>query len=134
VNMEIILSRFFQSYAVTFGMLHIVGVTHKPIFTLENPWKDNKPNVSCIPLGTYDCVAYNGMKYADVYKVLDVPGRESILFHRGNYEHDTRGCILPGLGCDPALHDPMVTKSKPAMNYMRELIKKQPFTLEIRGL
>jgi len=127
--MEIIISRFFQDDAV----LDIEGVDHRPIFTLENPWQSNRRNISCIPYGTYECCAFSGMKYTDVYKVLNVPNRDGILFHRGNYERDTRGCILPGLGCDPSLHDPMVQHSGDAMRYLRKLIEKQPFTLEIRG-
>jgi len=132
--MEITLTRFFLNDAVTFGMLNIKGIDHWPIFTLENPWKDNRRNVSCIPEGRYDCSSYSSMKYVDVYKVHDVPARSGILFHKGNYERNTSGCILPGTGVDPAFYDPMVLHSGDAMKELRKIIKHQPFTLEIKRL
>ena len=55
------------------------------------------------------------------YLVNDVPGREAILFHKGNYvPKDTKGCILPGLYFadinDDGLID--VAESTVAMNRM----------------
>lgn len=129
---EIILSRYYQDDHVTLGMLHIIGVTHRPIYTLENPWKGNQTNISCIPENIYDCHPYSGAKYKDVYEVRNVPARSHILFHKGNFERNTRGCILVGLGVDPSKPEPMITHSGSAMNYLRELIGKESFNLEIR--
>lgn len=130
--MEIILSRYFQNDAVTFGMLHIKGIKHWPLFTLENPWKNNRRDVSCIPRGTYDCASYSGTIHKNVYRVLNVKNRGCILFHVGNWEHETKGCILPGTGTDPDCQPPMVMHSANAMNQLRKIIKHQPFTLEIK--
>lgn len=129
---ELILSRYYQDDHVTLGMIHILGIKHKPIFTLENPWKGNQTNISCIPAGIYDCEPFSGTKYKDVYVVNNVPGRSHILFHTGNFESQTRGCILPGLGVDPSKPEPMVTHSASAMHYLRSLISKESFMLEIR--
>jgi len=67
--------------------------------TLELPWDNNKRKVSRIPAGTY----FGRLKKAkdskfsyDVLEVLNVQGRDYILFHRGNEPEDTEGCILPG--------------------------------------
>lgn len=66
--------------------------------TLELPWRDNERNVSCIPEGEYlvkKMYPTSKRKY-QYFWVQDVPGRDSILFHPGNYTHQIKGCILPG--------------------------------------
>ena len=70
--------------------------------TLENPWKDNQRNISCIPEGEYPVRIRLARESAsrDYLHLLvkDVPNRDWILFHRGNTAKDTSGCILVGLG------------------------------------
>lgn len=64
--------------------------------TIEPPWKDNKPNVSRIPTGTYKLKKRWSVRFRWHYHVLGVPGRELILIHPGNTFRHTSGCILPG--------------------------------------
>jgi hypothetical protein len=68
--------------------------------TLELPWRDNEKSVSCIPNGEYKCRVRLARESAtrDYVHLLvqDVPNRSYILFHRGNYPSDSRGCILTG--------------------------------------
>lgn len=86
----------------TMGVLCIEGVPFA--LTLEREWKDNARGESCIPLGTYTCLRcrvspdYNGdsPKFGDTFQVMDVPGRKNILFHKGNIESNSHGCILVG--------------------------------------
>ena len=70
--------------------------------TLENPYLDNQRNISCIPEGEYPVRLRLARESAsrDYLHLLvqDVPNRDWILFHRGNYPKDTSGCILVGLG------------------------------------
>ena len=70
--------------------------------TLENPWKDNQRNISCIPAGEYKVRLRPARQSAtrDYVHLLvqDVPDRSYVLFHRGNTAKDTRGCILVGKG------------------------------------
>ena len=72
--------------------------------TLENPWKDNQRNISCIPEGNYKVRLRLPRESAsrDYIHLLveDVENRSYILFHRGNTAKDTRGCILVGLGSE----------------------------------
>ena len=72
--------------------------------TLENPWKDNQRNISCIPEGEYKVRLRLARESAtrDYLHLLvqDVPDRKWVLVHRGNYAKDTRGCILVGLGSE----------------------------------
>jgi hypothetical protein len=70
--------------------------------TLELPWNGNQKNSSCIPVGNYEVVKYDSPNKGMVFLLKDVPGRDSIEIHSGNYaagNHiDTKGCILPGAG------------------------------------
>ena len=64
--------------------------------TLENPWLNNQPFISCIPLGEYIVKTYSSNKYPNVWELQDVEGRSYILIHSGNIEEHTQGCILVG--------------------------------------
>lgn len=66
-------------------------------FTLEEENLDNLRNISCIPAGMYKCKRsfYNKGGYPTFW-VTNVPNRSNILFHKGNTEEDTQGCILLG--------------------------------------
>lgn len=82
--------------------------------TLEDMWKDNKRNISCIPAGMYHVVKHFGRKYKDVWRIENVPNRYGILIHSGNTEEDTTGCVLVGkhygfLGGKYAILDSMET-------------------------
>ena len=70
--------------------------------TLERPYFNNLKNISCIPEGNYKVRLRLARESAsrDYLHLLvqDVPDRDWILFHRGNYPKDTSGCILVGLG------------------------------------
>ena len=92
----------------TFGVLVDAGVPFA--LTLERPWKNNQPSHgdkpgSCIPVGTYRCLRCrkspdygfkDSPKFGDTFQVYKVPGRTTILLHKGNLNDDTRGCILVG--------------------------------------
>lgn len=67
------------------------------LFTLEDLWRNNESNVSCIPKGTYHCTSHNGRHFKDVWRLLNVPNRTAVLIHSGNTHRDTQGCILVGL-------------------------------------
>lgn len=124
------LNRAWQDSRATIGMLTIEGEEHDPIFTLENPLRKTSVD-SIIPPGIYICSPYSGSKYKDVYIVKDVPGRSAILFHWGNTEKDTEGCILLGLGAGMMGNAPAVTSSKVAFQLFASLIGKSDFTLII---
>lgn len=71
--------------------------------TLELAWKDNKPNVSCIPPGVYECKytrsnRLSQLKGKDVltYEVLGVKNRSGIRIHSANYFYQLHGCIALG--------------------------------------
>ena len=48
--------------------------------TLELPWLDNDPNVSCIPAGTYQCwLRWSQEHQRDLYWVTQVPRRSDVV-------------------------------------------------------
>ena len=94
--MHLILKRGFSNSKVTLGMLQVPGL-NTPIYTLEEPWKDNQRNISCIPPGVYRCTPHNGRKFKGVWRLEGVPNRTAILIHAGNTTRDIEGCILVGL-------------------------------------
>jgi hypothetical protein len=88
----------------TFGQLRISWAGYD-CWTVERPWQNNEPYVSCIPIGRYDLklgTFYRGTQdtaddYA-AYQVLDVPGRTYIKIHIANVMDDVQGCIGVGKG------------------------------------
>lgn len=77
----------------------------RELYTCEPPWVGNAPFKSCIPDGVYllkkrlsqvveDTTAG---KYREGWEVTAVPGRTFIMFHPGNWPHNFKGCIGPGL-------------------------------------
>ena len=65
-------------------------------WTLELPYRMNKQNISCIPTKQYSCRRTISSKFGNTFQVLDVPDRSNILFHPGNTEKNSKGCILLG--------------------------------------
>ena len=93
---ELRLLRFCYCPQGTFGVLE--AENKAVLYTVERPWADNVPNISCIPVGDYRLRPryYNEGKYPAI-EVCDVPGREYILFHIANCRYDVTGCIGVGL-------------------------------------
>jgi hypothetical protein len=73
-----------------FGVLKHQGLPFA--VTLEHSYEENKPK---IPTGLWRCKRtwFQRGSYR-TYEVMDVPGHSRLLFHRGNLEADTDGCIL----------------------------------------
>ena len=119
INLLLIRNTF--SEQSTIGELFLNG--ERMCDTLENPWKYNQRNISCIPEGEYKVRLRLARESAtrDYLHLLvqDVPDRDWILFHRGNSAKDTSGCILVGLGSQ----QDFVQNSTLAMDLlMKELI------------
>lgn len=95
--LNLVLQRF-RTTDVTFGQ--IVLPSGQVIYTLERPWHDNEPDISCIPTGTYLCVGHDSPRHPQTWQLINVPNRTEVLIHTGNFEKDTLGCILIGLKHD----------------------------------
>ena len=78
--------------AGTFGVFRI----QKEVFcvTLEPPDMENTRNISSIPAQQYVCERQVSLRFGETFQVMNVPGRNSVLFHAGNRVEDTEGCII----------------------------------------
>lgn len=120
----------------TQGMLHY---DEQRFHTLELPWRNNYKNMSCIPKGNYQCEVRVSPRFGLVYWVKDVPNRNFILIHSGNWAGDTskgfkshvNGCILLGLQRGTLQGQLAVLNSRLAVTkFMREM-ENEPFVLKI---
>ena len=95
----LVLNRELSGPDGTFGKLILpTGDTSLWWYTAEEEWQQNKPSVSCIPLGRYPLVRTIYQRHQmPTFEVANVPGRSRILIHPGNTEEDTQGCILIGM-------------------------------------
>lgn len=97
---------------------------------LEPPWKNNARNVSCIPKGEYTLKPRpSGESERHPYDHLILEGtgeREYVLIHRGNFNSNTRGCILVGRGFSDLNDDgqPDVTDSTAALGILVQFVRE----------
>lgn len=126
------LTRFMHTNDRIYGKLE---VKDEVFSTLELPWKDNKRNISCIPVGKYK-VKYRSSRSKGKHLILlDVPNRDLILIHSGNYPKDTQGCILIGKSFKDINNDNKseVYQSKEAMRELFGILpRSEPIEIEIR--
>ena len=88
------LFRHHESADGTWGVLCSDGYA---ALSLELPWRDNRPNISCIPFGCYVTVwDYSPTFERFTYRVTDVPERDGIRIHGANRIGELRGCIALG--------------------------------------
>jgi len=66
-------------------------------YALELPWRENKTDVSCIPLGQYELAITPSQKFfgREVVEVLNVPNRSGVRMHPANWIAQLQGCIAP---------------------------------------
>lgn len=104
------------------GMFGVLLDEHFPVcVTLENPWLENQTFVSCIPAGNYKCKPFSSDQHGETWEVTKVKGRSAILFHVGNTEDETEGCILLGTAFG-ALDVPAVLNSKNAFELFTAIV------------
>jgi len=107
--------------------------------TLEREWLDNKPSVgnvagSCIPSGTYVCKRVNSPKFGNTFEITGVPNRSHILFHSGNIDDDSRGCVLVGEAFNPVKGKDGITSSREGFaEFLRRTETVNTFNLEVIG-
>ena len=88
-------------------------------YVLEKPPIDNAPYVSAIPAGTYPVAVRQDGKKGWRLELKDVPNRQNVQIHIGNYASDSVGCLLPGMTASPNMCE--VKESAIAMNKLRAL-------------
>lgn len=73
--------------------------------TVEKPWRNNEPYISCVPYGSYKLIPHVSLSKGDCF-VLNAPSlgvtpngpsqRTHCLFHVANKPSQLAGCIAPG--------------------------------------
>lgn len=90
-----------------------------------------------LPPGTYQCVRgehqlLHGLPF-ETFEITGVPGHTGVLFHIGNYNADSEGCVLLGSTISPDDQNPtMIQNSAVAFEaFMRLLAGIDSFILEV---
>lgn len=107
--------------------------------TLEHAYDSGHGDGSYAPkmsLGVYKCVRgthrLHDNKPFQTFEITKVPGHTNILFHVGNYNNDSDGCVLLGdhFGGDPR----MIAMSRMTFEaFMARLKDINEFTLEVKN-
>jgi len=105
----------------TFGCLKYKDIPFA--LTLEREWLDNAQGISCIPSGSYICERVDSPKFGDTFEVKNVPNRTHILFHKGNLDEDSRGCIIIGEQFGELKGAPAVLSSKAGYKEFHKILK-----------
>lgn len=64
--------------------------------SLELPYLQNQRRISCFEPGVYPLEKYVSSKFGECFAINDVPGRDHLRIHAGNFSHQILGCLLPG--------------------------------------
>lgn len=130
----LILERFCYSENGTFGKF-IDAEGRFLCYTVERPWNDNVPGVSCIPEGTYKATPFDSPHHGEtfilenpdlhVYKFEADKEQETdrclcLLAHVGNYATSVQGCVGVGRYLSANGSTWMVTESSKTMEALRE--------------
>ena len=106
--------------------------------TLEHAYDDGKGGwVPKITPGTHLCVRgphrlHNMTSDFETFEVTGISGHSDLLFHVGNWNSDSEGCILMGNGIAQSRQGQMVTASRPCFEeFMKNLAGVDSFNLEV---
>ena len=131
----IILKRFLRSEFGIFSTitdnkgLNLYGLEHS--YPKDNHW------ITKVPEGIYTCQLgiheLSDLKPFQTYEVENVPNHTGILFHIGNYNKDSSGCIL--LGTELDLRNGMILNSRVAFDkFMNSLAGQDSFELMVESV
>jgi hypothetical protein len=106
-------------------------------YTMEPSLSDTFP---LIPPGMYDLKPHNGPRFKDTWAIVGngithqpAPGavRSAILFHAGNLDEASKGCILVGLSIGRLSGEHALLQSRVAMTALRTVLGTDQATLTI---
>lgn len=119
----------------TLGRVRVNGETHS--HSLELPWKNNMPGISCIPPGVYGLEFFDSPKFKrPILRLKHVPGREAIEIHPANHVAELRGCIA--LGIRMAVNPEYLIESRKSVDSLAAIVRlamdrKEAVTLDVRN-
>lgn len=133
------LTRISSGAEGTFG--NLITDNGMSLVTLELPWQNDAPNISCIPPGNYLVKWTSHPLHGWVYQVENVLGRSAILIHSANIPEQLLGCIAVGTsvvmfptGTFPNINIPIkgIQHSKQALTDFDANMNQSDVTLTIR--
>jgi hypothetical protein len=134
----VILERFESTDQGTFGRITFGEVQY---YSGELPWRDNETDISCIPVGIYNCKwTYSNRFKRFMYLIRD-DKRTGLRFHSANLMGDKQkgfmsqlnGCIALGEKLGTIDKQKAILISQPAIRKFETLMNKLPFELEIKN-
>lgn len=120
--MDLRLIRYAFEESGIYSVLRRTDTLTRIAITLEHAYPDTGSFFPKLPPGDYRCVrGLHTLKHSlapfETFEVMDVPGHKGILFHVGNYNYDSFGCILVGF----ARQGNMIIESKAAFHDFMKL-------------
>ena len=122
----------------TFGTLR---TPVRSYFTLELPDRNNLPNISCIPIGTYVCSWTLSPRFKrKTYEILAVKSRSGIRIHSANFagnaekgfKKQLNGCLALGFKTGKMDGQKALLLSSPAIRSFEQEMNGADFLLEIK--
>lgn len=96
-------------------------------------------NAFVIPDGDYICRRVNSPKFGNTFEITNVPGRSNVLFHGGNWEEDSTGCIVLGEKFEPIwdekrkrLKEGVMESNKAFSEFKERTVGLVTFSLKVR--
>lgn len=126
----IMIRRIITGIHGTFGTIIYENIPFA--LSLEREWLDNQTGISCIPASEYKCTRCNkspdynytnSPRFGDTFQVRNVKNRSKILFHKGNLDDDSHGCVLVGEQFGIIKGSPGVQASKHGYNEFMDIMK-----------
>jgi len=117
-----------------FGVLLHQGIPFATTLERTYPLPGGEQHVK-IPEGLWTCVRTRYLRGGySTYEVAKVPGHSRLLFHKGNVEQDSEGCVLVGSGYGVLLSQPAVVQSAAGFaEFMRRAAGIEHFVLRVRN-
>ncbi len=111
------------------GIIGVLTIDGKAdCFTMQ---PDERDVHFSIPVGNYACRRFSGRKWQDTFEII-VPKHSALLFHSGNTEENTEGCILLGEEVGELIGKRAVLASGKAFKeFMKKMGADQAFNLVI---
>jgi len=115
----------------TFGVLIFNGEVF--CVTLEPYSRNNQVSISNIPAQQYICRRFNSFSFGETFEVTGVQDRSQILFHKGNFAVNTKGCIILAESFGKIKGDRAVLNSGKTFElFMLKLVGIESFLLTIK--
>lgn len=119
----------------TLGVLSVDDIPF--CFTVERPWLNNTPNISCIPAASYPVkwimTQTAGNRNGRGLGVENVDGRTLIRIHVANTAGDVQGCIGVGMQRSDFMEGRGVGQSRTALKALMDMMEDKEAILHIHN-